>query len=116
MVKILNDQMMTTLEAFIYEELPYEAVGLILPNNTILKLQNESTELSGFQIRSQAIKDHLSHHNMEVTKEVLEGTTLWHSHPSGGVGPSRIDMRNKIPHMSHLVITVTGGDMVYSWY
>ena len=33
--------------------------------------------------------------------------TIWHTHPGGGVGPSRTDMRRRIKHMGNLVVALT---------
>lgn len=33
--------------------------------------------------------------------------TLWHSHPSGLVGPSRKDMQSKLPDLRYMVIAMT---------
>jgi len=45
-----------------------------------------------------------------------QDVTLWHSHPSGGVGPSRIDMQQKIPMANHLVLALVEGEVIPTWY
>jgi proteasome lid subunit RPN8/RPN11 len=48
--------------------------------------------------------------------EDLAELTLWHSHPNGGVGPSRIDMQQRLPHFEHLVVTLDSGRVLFTWY
>lgn len=42
--------------------------------------------------------------------------TLWHSHPGGNIGPSRRDMKGKIPQMGNLVIALVDGEGIPTWY
>lgn len=46
----------------------------------------------------------------------LEDVALWHTHPGGGVGPSRIDMQQRLPFLSHFVVTLSESDIVITWY
>lgn len=34
---------------------------------------------------------------------------LWHTHPGGNIGPSRMDMRNKVPRVHYLVVSLPDG-------
>jgi proteasome lid subunit RPN8/RPN11 len=45
-----------------------------------------------------------------------ERLTLWHSHPGGNIGPSRRDMKARIPQMGNLVIALVDGQGIPSWY
>lgn len=43
--------------------------------------------------------------------------TIWHTHPGGGIGPSRADMRGRIKQMGNLVITITPElDGIPTWF
>ena len=44
--------------------------------------------------------------------------TVWHTHPAGGVGPSRRDMKNRIPQMGNLVIAlnITTRTIIPTWF
>jgi proteasome lid subunit RPN8/RPN11 len=90
---------------------PEEAVGLILRDRRVIELLNTSTDPQhGFEVhRGQVIGV------LENESDLLD-ITFWHSHPGGGVGPSRVDMQNKTPFPYHLVIALTGGDIACAWY
>ena len=92
---------------------PYEVAGLITNTGVIIDLPNHAEEpTKNFEIRKGDILSALRMNEIED----LADLTLWHSHPNGGVGPSRIDMQQKVPFLNHLVVTIQGGDVVYTWY
>lgn len=41
---------------------------------------------------------------------------FWHTHPGGGIGPSRVDMQNKPPSGYNLVIALTEDGPVPTFY
>lgn len=88
-----------------------EAVGILLQNDQIILLENSSSNPQGeFLVDKQAIIDALT------GVEDITDITLWHSHPEGGIGPSRIDMQQKTAFPNHLVITLVVDELVYTWY
>lgn len=90
---------------------PHEAVGLIIGDRQVVELTNWSKSPNdSFEIHKADIVTALTQ-DFDITT-----LTIWHSHPSGGVGPSRIDMQQKVPNVAHLVITLVDGELVYSWY
>lgn len=93
------------------ERAPLEAVGLILPDGSVMELPNhaENPE-SNFKASREDMRECLS---PEVD---LEEVALWHSHPQGGIGPSRMDMKSKTPFHHHLVVSFVNNDLVLSWY
>lgn len=97
---------------------PAEAVGLILPDERVVELPNRSlTAHNSFKVTSEDVKLVLEAHNFGFTEQEWADLTLWHSHPSGGVGPSRTDMQNRVPGVNHLVITLNAdGTSTPSWY
>lgn len=96
------------LEAF-----PEEAVGLLTADDQVIMLPNRASEPGNNFAISKA--DLLSAIRMNEIED-LAGLTLWHSHPRGGVGPSRIDMQQRIPMLNHLVVSVESLGVVYTWY
>lgn len=46
-------------------------------------------------------------HRFVQTNDDWSKLTIWHTHPGGGVGPSRADMRNRIRQMGNLIIAIT---------
>jgi len=90
---------------------PFEAVGLILSNGDVLELTNLADEPSSqFKVSRDEIL-------LLIQQEPDASVTIfWHSHPNGGIGPSRIDMRQKTPFTYHLVITLVDGEIIPTWY
>lgn len=90
---------------------PSEVVGLILSNESVVTLPNiDPSPGENFQVRKSDI---ISYLEKDPNPELI---VLWHSHPNGGVGPSKIDMRNKTPFKHHLVVSLTSDDIICSWY
>ena len=92
---------------------PNEAVGLIDAEGNIWELNNTHHDpTSAFQVNRDDIRFIVEDSGFTGLSEA----TLWHTHPSGGVGPSRIDLQNKTPFKYHLVVSVVDGDIVLTWY
>lgn len=90
---------------------PNEAVGLILSDGRVVELVNRSDNpTSNFSVARDDLLELVR--NDPSPLEV----SLWHSHPAGGLGPSRIDLQNKTPLKSHLVVSLVDGAIVSSWY
>lgn len=96
---------------------PNEAVGLILPDESVIPLPNRSpTPRNSFQFGVDDIRLSLENAGVTLTEADWWMVVLWHTHPSGGVGPSRLDMKHKVPRLTHLVLTLDGDDVIPSWY
>jgi proteasome lid subunit RPN8/RPN11 len=101
------------LQALAILRQPEEAVGLLTADGRVFELPNRSGDPeSHFEVHKADILSTLRKHEIED----LGGLTLWHSHPRGGVGPSRIDMQQKLPFFNHLVVTITGTGPLFTWY
>ena len=46
----------------------------------------------------------------------FEDMAIWHTHPGGGIGPSRLDLRGKLQGTRNLVVAITNEGPVPSWY
>lgn len=83
----------------------------------MLELSNISDEPErSYAIRTTDILDGLrliAGDDSLVTDDIdASDFVVWHSHPSGAVGPSRLDMRTKLPGLSYMVVTPVGDDLV----
>lgn len=88
-------------------------MGLLLPDETVVELQNQSINPEDtFSLDRQQLIDALA----GVEEESLRYCCLWHSHPSGGIGPSRTDMQQKTPFEYHLVLTLVEDEITLTWY
>lgn len=109
--------MIHTLSSLVRASSPNEAVGLIVRDHIVLELTNASDQPeSSFAVGVDDIIKAVDEANLSMTEADWEGIILWHSHPGGGIGPSRVDMRNRVPRWSHLVLTIDGDDIIPTWY
>ncbi len=94
---------------------PHEAVGLIW-RDKVYPLTNTSEEpTNSFEVSLTEIRDLIT--KLEIPwNELQTAVYFWHSHPGGGVGPSRFDMTHRTPLKHHLVVTLVDGDIVPTWY
>ena len=95
-----------------FEATPYEAVGLILPDRRVVSLPNRADADSTFRVSKADIIAALE----GVERQYLDEVVLWHSHPSGGIGPSTTDLQQKTQFTYHLVVSIVDGDIVPTWY
>lgn len=94
-------------------EAPAEAVGLLTADGRVILLTNRAEHpRNHFEVTKADILSAIRMHEIED----LSGLTLWHSHPNGGVGPSRIDMQQRLPFCDHLVVSLTETGVLFTWY
>lgn len=113
-MRILEGKLLHCLEQMIFARMPEEACGLILDDGSVIELENLSdSPENSFRISREEIVSVLFELDRPVS---LPDVTLWHSHPNGGVGPSRVDMQQKTLFPQHLVLAVSGETLVPTWY
>lgn len=99
------------LKQIIFQAAPKEAVGLFTGDGRVIMLTNHSSHPEDhFEVHKGELLEHLSG---ELN---LQELVFWHSHPGGGIGPSRTDMKQKIPFIQHLVVSIVDDDLVYTYY
>lgn len=118
---LLHDKALDEIFHVGVDRKPAEAVGILLPEpyrgTWIKELPNRSSRPhDGFMFTRDDLALALEDWFEEASAENVARLTLWHTHPSGGIGPSRIDMRNRLQHMRHLVVTITDEGPVPTWY
>lgn len=94
---------------------PREACGIIHKSVAYSLANASSSPLDSFEFDRQHFKDLVEMLGIPL-EDVAEEVILWHSHPAGGVGPSRFDMQNKTPLKHHLVVSLVEHDIVPTWY
>lgn len=99
------------------EHAPNEVGGLIIDGKHVVVIPNRAEDRTDrFEfMRSDMIKAAGSL-GIEAGLGLFERMILWHSHPAGGVGPSRVDMQQRLPLEHHLVVALVDGDIVPTWY
>lgn len=99
------------LVGMIRDKLPNESVGLLTSDGIIIELTNKApSPENSFEV------DKLELLHWIEQLGTVEGLALWHSHPQGGIGPSRTDMQQRIPFLHHLIVSIVDDDVVYSFY
>lgn len=89
--------------------LPLEAGGLIV-GDRVIEITNHAVKEDSFEFHREEI--------IEALKGVedIESVAIWHSHPKGGIGPSRIDMQQKTSFTYHLVVALVNDELIPTWY
>lgn len=93
--------------------LPHEACGVVVPDLDqpaefwVHELVNRSSDpLNSYRIDPETVAKLL------VDPEVWEDVLIWHTHPSGHIGPSIDDMRQRDQRLKYLVVALPGGEAV----
>lgn len=75
-----------------------EVCGVITPTGEIIELPNRASDPS----------DAYEIHREDIAPYWNYDIIVWHTHPSGFIGPSREDMKNRVPGLDYLVVTLQG--------
>lgn len=107
------DQVLKLAEA----EEPNEACGVITPDSKVMQLPNSSpSPHNSFVIAPEdlvnAIQDFVARSECDPRSLTREHFIIWHSHPSGLVGPSRGDMTHRFAGFQYVVISLPNGEAV----
>lgn len=104
-----------------FAKLPIETGGFLFPeptkfNSWIYALVNiSSTPENSMRFdREEFIR--VGGEYLSDTPYEWEHLTIWHTHPGGNIGPSRTDMKNRIPEMGNLVVTFNNGEVIPTWF
>jgi proteasome lid subunit RPN8/RPN11 len=100
---------------------PGEACGILLDiprrkadgtASAVIELPNRSLGNAGtYHIAPDDIR--LALENLEEVEDVA----IWHTHPSGFIGPSKLDMENRPkPDIYMVVVALTDSGPVASWF
>lgn len=105
---------LAAIGSHVAENLPMEAVGLlwepagraaiVVPLLNVSEDPESSYEVDVLDIQAEFRRETGQRIEEVVTED--DHLTLWHSHPSGVVGPSRRDMQLKEEGLRYMVISV----------
>ena len=96
-------------------EEPNEACGIVTPDSVVVKLPNSSpSPTDSYVIATQDLVDAL-HEYMERSQAnpadlPMDCFIVWHTHPSGLIGPSKGDVSNKVGEFQYVVVTMPNGE------
>jgi proteasome lid subunit RPN8/RPN11 len=85
---------------------PREACGLVLGDGRVFELPNRSDEPASSY---QTDVDDLEALDL-VEGDLRDGWAIWHTHPSGNVGPSSGDLKNRLDGVRYLVVAIPSGE------
>lgn len=91
------------------EGAPEEICGLLV-NETegvrLVQLQNRAEDrCAGYVIDQQTMK------TLAVKPKTWAHVAVWHTHPSGLVGPSEGDLKHKISNVTYVVVSIPSGEV-----
>ena len=110
MLPLVSDELLHTLTKLVEQELPNEAVGLILVcqsglNHVLPVINRSHSPQDSFMVKTLDILDAIEAAGLTKESIIWGDSVLWHSHPGGVIGPSRVDMRQKLEGIRHLVLS-----------
>jgi proteasome lid subunit RPN8/RPN11 len=74
----------------------------------VIELPNRSMRpRDSYELHGSDIVLALEHWFESVDQATRDGICIWHTHPSGNVGPSRGDLDHKLGDLSYLVVSLT---------
>jgi len=96
------------------DESPLEACGIITPDGRVERVPNVSPEPHRhYQLEEEGLVNVLygcAERLVEPLSELRrQHFIVWHTHPNGEVGPSKVDMRRKVEGFRYLVVAVPSG-------
>jgi proteasome lid subunit RPN8/RPN11 len=97
------------------ERMPLEACGVIFPDGTLFELTNVSeTPEDSYEIKVPDLRTLITQMQTRWGVDAqLKDIVIWHTHPSGFVGPSRDDIKTKVaPEARYLVVALPDGEAV----
>lgn len=93
---------------------PLEACGIITPDGRVVQVPNVSPEPHRhYQLESaglvNAMREYTERSNTPLSELQRDHLIIWHTHPGDQVGPSKVDMRQKVAGFRYLVVAIPSG-------
>lgn len=116
-VDLLNEAVPEMVRAGL-EALPNEACGLITLEGRLAFLTNEAEGTGSYQISGLQLEFALGElFERDPDISLLDEIVIWHTHPSGFVGPSKGDLESRrqpiLIDIAHLVVALPDGETAY---
>lgn len=116
----LTEAILNEIELIGRDRAPSEACGLILPppgerrnrpgrHPQVIELPNRSlTPRDSYEILGTDTAIELDRwlDDPDVTQEDVDSMVVWHTHPSGGIGPSKTDIRQRPDAVAMIVVSL----------
>jgi proteasome lid subunit RPN8/RPN11 len=95
---------------------PDEACGIITPDLRVVSLPNatpndsESSYAINNEDLVEAISEYIERSGVEPQSITRAHFIIWHTHPSGLIGPSHGDMVNRVEGFQYVVVALPNGE------
>ncbi len=108
-------EVIETILAIGHERKPNEACGVVLPPyNQVLELPNMAKDSNkAYEIDNEDLVELLASQWLDGDLPDSIGRSdivIWHTHPSGFIGPSKGDMEGKAEGFRYLVVSMPNGE------
>lgn len=101
MIALITPTIVDAIVAIGAREKPQEACGVITPSGEVIELPNRAEDpTDGYALYPEDWAN--------LWQQWATDLLIWHTHPSGWVGPSRRDMQYRNPDINYLVVTLDG--------
>lgn len=117
----LSEKILAEIEQIGRQRLPIEACGVLLPsdwrNSQVVELPNRSlTPHNEYVIWPDDLEVAIGEWAHKVDHQARDAVAVWHTHPSGNVGPSRLDMQKRIEGAAYLVVAIQDDAAIPTWF
>jgi len=114
----LSPQLIAEMVRIGLERRPNEACGVLLPPpGDIFRFRSHNRQVIELPNRSMRPRDSYELHGKDIIMELIDwldnvdqaardSIVLWHTHPSGSVGPSKGDLDHKVGDFTFLVVSI----------
>lgn len=90
---------------------PREACGVILPPDRVFELPNVARNPRlAYKVDNEDLIQLIAERFLAGDELSREDLIIWHTHPSGHIGPSQGDMESKAEGFRYLVVALPGGE------
>lgn len=102
------------------ERAPAEACGVLLPtpyhSSRVWEMPNRAKKfLESFELHTDDIMVGLGEW-VQHNRDYWDDLVIWHTHPGGAVGPSSIDLENRLDTVANLVVALTEEGPKPTWF
>lgn len=120
----LTKEMVNEIGRIGKERKPNEACGVLLPHprsphegskSQVVELPNRSLKPDTYRMATADIR--LAVEELNLSKDEVDRMAIWHTHPGGGIGPSRDDMIRRVRDVPYLVVAIQEDDtFIPAWF
>lgn len=123
----LTSEILNELARITTLRMPSEACGVLLPTprsarlgsaSQVVELPNRSMDAGhAYAINGEDVQLEIEDWAKTASEAHRDGIALWHSHPSGFIGPSQGDLEDRLEGIAYLVVCFNEhNQFIPSWF